>query len=188
MSHSKLGCVYISVKDINRSIEFYGFLLQKEVEVSFKDRWAQFKITDDFRLGLLNPAFDKKIIKDRQDLDEHFDKNYIKNFSSKVRVGNSIILNLQTDDLNVEHQSLSAKYKEISLSYNYTYFYNYFQEVRMFILKEIDELYEKFASNVYKPNILDGKTKELIALSNSVMADCVPCIEYHYRMAVKAGA
>jgi len=58
----------------------------------------------------------------------------------------------------------------------------------MFILKEIDELYEKFESNVYKPNILDGKTKELIALSNSVMADCVPCIEYHYRNAVKAGA
>lgn len=58
----------------------------------------------------------------------------------------------------------------------------------MFILKEIDELYEKFASNVYKPNILDGKTKELIALSNSVMADCIPCIEYHYRKAVKAGA
>lgn len=112
MSHSKLGCVYISVKDINRSIEFYGFLLQKEVEVSFKDRWAQFKITNDFRLGLLNPVFDKKIIKDRQDLDEHFDKNYIKNFSSKVRVGNSIILNLQTDDLNVEHQRLSAKYKD----------------------------------------------------------------------------
>ena len=58
----------------------------------------------------------------------------------------------------------------------------------MFILKEIEELYEKFASSVYKPNILDGKTKELIALSNSVMADCIPCIEYHYRMAVKAGA
>jgi AhpD family alkylhydroperoxidase len=58
----------------------------------------------------------------------------------------------------------------------------------MFILEEIDELYEKFASIVYKPNILDGKTKELIALSNSVMADCVPCIEYHYRKAVKAGA
>ncbi|MBA7683256.1 hypothetical protein ES703_91617 [subsurface metagenome] len=58
----------------------------------------------------------------------------------------------------------------------------------MFILEEIDELYEEFASNVYKSNILDGKTKELIALSNSVMADCIPCIEYHYRMAVKAGA
>ena len=35
MSHSKLGCVYISVKDINRSIEFYGFLLQKEIEIMY---------------------------------------------------------------------------------------------------------------------------------------------------------
>jgi len=58
----------------------------------------------------------------------------------------------------------------------------------MFILEEINELYEKFASAVYRPNVLDGKIKELIALSDSVMADCVPCIEYHYRKAVKAGA
>ena len=58
----------------------------------------------------------------------------------------------------------------------------------MFILEEINQLYEKFASAVYRPNVLDGKIKELIALSDSVMADCVPCIEYHYRKAVKAGA
>jgi AhpD family alkylhydroperoxidase len=58
----------------------------------------------------------------------------------------------------------------------------------MFILKEIDELWEKFSSNAYKPNILDGKTKELIAVSNSVMADCLPCLEYHYKRAVNAGA
>jgi AhpD family alkylhydroperoxidase len=58
----------------------------------------------------------------------------------------------------------------------------------MFILKEIDELWDKFSSNAYKPNILDGKTKELIAVSNSVMADCLPCLEYHYKRAVNAGA
>jgi AhpD family alkylhydroperoxidase len=58
----------------------------------------------------------------------------------------------------------------------------------MFILKEIEKLYEEFASNVYRPNILDRKTKELIAVSNSVMADCIPCIEHHYKMAVNAGA
>jgi len=56
------------------------------------------------------------------------------------------------------------------------------------MLKEIDELWEKFSSNAYKPNILDGKTKELIAVSNSVMADCTPCLEYHYKRAVNAGA
>ncbi|MFA5014377.1 MAG: carboxymuconolactone decarboxylase family protein [Actinomycetota bacterium] len=58
----------------------------------------------------------------------------------------------------------------------------------MFIPDEINELYAKFADAVYRPNVLDGKIKELIALSDSVMADCVPCIEYHYRRAVKAGA
>ncbi len=58
----------------------------------------------------------------------------------------------------------------------------------MFILKEIDELWEKFSSNAYQPNILDGKTKELIAVSNSVMADCTPCLEYHYKRTVNSGA
>ncbi len=58
----------------------------------------------------------------------------------------------------------------------------------MFLLKEIDELYWKFASAVYQPRILDAKTKELVALACSVMADCVPCIQYHYDKAVKAGA
>ena len=58
----------------------------------------------------------------------------------------------------------------------------------MFLLKEIEELYENFSKEVYKPNILDGKTKELIALSNSIMADCIPCINYHYKEARKNGA
>jgi AhpD family alkylhydroperoxidase len=58
----------------------------------------------------------------------------------------------------------------------------------MFIDKEPDALYEKFASKVYEPNALDGKTKELIALACSVMADCVPCIEYHHPKAKEQGA
>ncbi len=58
----------------------------------------------------------------------------------------------------------------------------------MFILKEMDELWEQFSSNAYKPNVLDGKTKEIIAVSNSIIADCLPCLEYHYKRAIKAGA
>jgi AhpD family alkylhydroperoxidase len=58
----------------------------------------------------------------------------------------------------------------------------------MFLLKEINDLYEKFSSAVYMPNVLDSKTKELIAVSNAVTADCVPCIEYHYKKAIAAGA
>jgi AhpD family alkylhydroperoxidase len=58
----------------------------------------------------------------------------------------------------------------------------------MFILKEMDELWEDFSTKAYRPNILDGKIKELIAVSNSITADCLPCLEYHYKRAVKAGA
>ncbi|MCJ7665375.1 MAG: carboxymuconolactone decarboxylase family protein [Actinobacteria bacterium] len=57
----------------------------------------------------------------------------------------------------------------------------------MFLLKEVEELYNEFANKVYSPNVLDGKTKELIALSNSVMADCIPCINYHYLKAKEYG-
>lgn len=58
----------------------------------------------------------------------------------------------------------------------------------MFLPEEVEKLYKKFADAVYQPNVLDGKTKELIALSNSVMADCVPCIDHHYKRAVACGA
>ncbi len=58
----------------------------------------------------------------------------------------------------------------------------------MFLLKEMDELWEQFSSNAYKQNVLDGKTKEIIAVSNSIIADCLPCLEYHYKRAIKAGA
>jgi AhpD family alkylhydroperoxidase len=58
----------------------------------------------------------------------------------------------------------------------------------MFLLKEVEELYNNFSEAVSKPNILDGKTKELIALSNSIMADCIPCINHHYKKAIENGA
>ena len=58
----------------------------------------------------------------------------------------------------------------------------------MFLSKDVEQLYDKFAETVYQPNVLDVKTKELIAMACSVMADCVPCIEYHHKKAIEAGA
>jgi AhpD family alkylhydroperoxidase len=58
----------------------------------------------------------------------------------------------------------------------------------MFLLTDINQLYDKFADKVYSANVLDKKIKELIALSCSIMADCVPCISHHYKAAAKAGA
>lgn len=58
----------------------------------------------------------------------------------------------------------------------------------MFLLNEVNELYDHFSEKVYAAGNLDKKTKELIAVACSVMADCVPCIEWHYEHAVVAGA
>jgi AhpD family alkylhydroperoxidase len=58
----------------------------------------------------------------------------------------------------------------------------------MFLLKEINDLYDQFSNKVAAPGNLDKKTKELIAIACSVVADCAPCIEWHYGQAVTAGA
>ena len=58
----------------------------------------------------------------------------------------------------------------------------------MFLLEEIDQLYNRFSDRVYTAGKLDKKIKELIAVACSVSVDCVPCIEWHYRQAVQAGA
>ena len=58
----------------------------------------------------------------------------------------------------------------------------------MFLIKEIDDLYNRFNERVYEENVLNKKTKELIAVACSVMADCVPCLNWHYKKAQEAGA
>jgi AhpD family alkylhydroperoxidase len=58
----------------------------------------------------------------------------------------------------------------------------------MVLLKKVDDLYNKFSNAVYESGHLDNKTKELIALSNSIMMDCKPCMKWHYEHALKAGA
>lgn len=58
----------------------------------------------------------------------------------------------------------------------------------MFLLDDINALYDKFSDKAYAADNLDKKTKELIAVACSVMADCVPCIQHHYKAAVEAGA
>lgn len=58
----------------------------------------------------------------------------------------------------------------------------------MFLLNDVNELYDAFSNKVAAPGNLDKKTKELIAIACSVVADCAPCIEWHYGQAVKAGA
>jgi AhpD family alkylhydroperoxidase len=58
----------------------------------------------------------------------------------------------------------------------------------MFLLKEINELFDNFSKAVGAPNNLDAKTKALIALATAVSVDCVPCTKSYYKKAIDSGA
>lgn len=106
MSSSKVVCVYLNVNDIDASISFYKQLLQMDVEAQHKNRWAQFKISEDIRLGLLNPAFDQAFIAQGKDLDQHYNEAFIRNVPKSIETGNSVILNLRADKLVEEYERI----------------------------------------------------------------------------------
>ena len=106
MSQSRAVCVYLNVSDMQSSINFYKQLLQVDVEAQFEDRWAQFKISEDFRLGLLNPGFDKAFIAKGIDLDQHYNAASIRNVPESIEAGNSIVLNLRADNLAEEFERI----------------------------------------------------------------------------------
>ena len=50
------------------------------------------------------------------------------------------------------------------------------------------EIYFQFYKETYKPSVLDRKTKELVAISASLIAKCQGCLEGHIRKALMFGA
>ena len=50
------------------------------------------------------------------------------------------------------------------------------------------KIYFRFYQETYKTSGLDRKTKELIAISASLVAHCTGCLEGHIRKALKYGA
>ena len=50
------------------------------------------------------------------------------------------------------------------------------------------EIYFQFYKETYKSSVLDRKTKELVAISASLVAKCQGCLEGHIKKAIKFGA
>ena len=50
------------------------------------------------------------------------------------------------------------------------------------------EQYFRFYKETYKPSSLDRKTKELVAISASLVAKCQGCLQGHIKKALKFGA
>lgn len=110
MSSSRVVCIYLNVEDMRASINFYRQLLQLDIEDGYEDRWAQFKISEEIRLGLLCPSYDRAWIEKGEDLDLHYNDAFIRNVPLEIRAGNSVVLNLRTDNLMEEYERVQAFY------------------------------------------------------------------------------
>ena len=53
---------------------------------------------------------------------------------------------------------------------------------------KMKKIYFEFYAETYKPSSLDRKTKELIAISASLISKCQGCLEGHIKKALKLGA
>lgn len=58
----------------------------------------------------------------------------------------------------------------------------------MFLSEKAESAFNHFADEAYGEGVLDSRTKELLALAASIMADCTPCIRHHGGAALAAGA
>lgn len=101
-----LGSTYLIVKDFEKSIAFYEALLGMKVSVKRYERWAQFNFNGNC-IALLNPNYDKDLIENGINLEEHFSLEYLEYFKNKqTEYGNNIVLNFYIDNLNKEYERI----------------------------------------------------------------------------------
>lgn len=62
----RLGCTYIKVSNMEKSIEFYSKFLQQQPQYSSKDRWVMFHCGN--TLALYNLQYDIKMLENSEDI------------------------------------------------------------------------------------------------------------------------
>lgn len=98
----KLSTIYVIVRDIEKSTDFYRKLLQEEPIYHNDERWVQFS---NF-IALYNKNYDKKFINDKSS--ERFNEAYIKDFAADKGVpeNNIVIFNFEVENLFFEYKRL----------------------------------------------------------------------------------
>lgn len=101
----KLGCTYIKVGNMEKSIEFHSKLLEMEPTFQNKKRWVMFECGN--TLALYNKQYDINVIENNQDLDTHYNDIYIKYLSTeKVGCSKSVVFNFKVDNLQKEYKRI----------------------------------------------------------------------------------
>lgn len=102
-----LSCTYLVVKNMEKSISFYEALLGIKAQSKNIKRWAQFN--SGCSIALWNPEYDLELIRNNEDLDEHFNKEYLLfKQNNKTEYGNNVILNFNVPDLKIEYERIKA--------------------------------------------------------------------------------
>lgn len=99
-----LGTIYIFMRDMEKSMNFYKELLQEEPLYSNDDRWGQFNN----KIALYNKAYDAKII--GTESNGRFNQAYIDDFYRETGElkNNIVVLNFEVEDLKKEYERLKA--------------------------------------------------------------------------------
>jgi len=101
-----LGSTYLIVKNMDKSIDFYEKLLEMKPSAKNLDRWAQFNFEGKC-IALYNNEFDKRIIECGENLEQHYDNEYLSYYEErKINYGNNIVLNFWIEDLKKEHERI----------------------------------------------------------------------------------
>ena len=101
----RLGTTYICVEDMEKSLNFYKLLLQKEPLYCNDDRWIAFDCGN--QLALYNKKYDEKLIKESNEI--HFNQAYIDDFfkEDEYKKNNIVIFNFEVEDLKSEYQRIN---------------------------------------------------------------------------------
>lgn len=102
----RLGTTYICVEDMEKSLNFYKLLLQKEPLYCNDDRWIAFDCGN--QLALYNKKYDEKLIKESNEI--QFNQAYIDDFfkEDKYKKNNIVIFNFEVKDLKSEYQRIKS--------------------------------------------------------------------------------
>lgn len=101
-----LGTTYICVNDINKSLNFYKSLLQKEPLYCNDDRWISFDCGN--QIALYNKKYDEELLKKSSSI--HFNQAYIDDFRKveNVKMNNIVIFNFEVEDLKSEYDRIKS--------------------------------------------------------------------------------
>ena len=114
----RLGCAYLCVQDMAKSIDFYKKIFQQEPDVFTENRWVSFSCGQ--TLALFNVHYDEDVLADDEHIDEKFNEEYQLDccVADEVTMNNQVVFNYYCDDLKAEYDRLKALHiGDVSIMY-----------------------------------------------------------------------